>query len=179
MSPCLTNQELVYETRQVSRVHLLRPRARQAWSESKNGTNHNTHPYNVKTARDTYFWNSHSLLSNGHTCRVLSQREMQWKWKACWKKRQILLKIILCSLSYLLTIHLISRAVGWLYTGLENNGRWQTTGDKRAPTGYTLVRYKAMSNETSVRMSLLESMADVPAGSSLLFFVFFFFFFAF
>lgn len=33
----------------------------------------------------TYFWNSHSLLSNGHTCLVLSQREMQWKWKACYK----------------------------------------------------------------------------------------------
>ena len=179
MSPCLTNQELVYETRQVSRVHLLRPRARQAWSESKNGTNHNTHPYNVKTARDTYFWNSHSLLSNGHTCRVLSQREMQWKWKACWKKRQILLKIILCSLSYLLTIHLISRAVGWLHTGLENNGRWQTTGDKRAPTGYTLVRYKAMSNETSVRNVITRKHGGCSSRelSSLL--CVFFFFFAF
>ena len=30
----------------------------------------------------THLWNSHSLLSRGHTCRVLSQREMQWKWKA-------------------------------------------------------------------------------------------------
>lgn len=30
----------------------------------------------------SYLWNSHSLLSSGHTCRVLSQREMQWKWKA-------------------------------------------------------------------------------------------------
>merc|ERR1719431_2134241 len=29
-----------------------------------------------------YFWNSQSLLSRGHTWRVLSQREMQWKWKA-------------------------------------------------------------------------------------------------
>jgi len=29
-----------------------------------------------------YFWNSQSLLSSGQTCRVLSQREMQWKWKA-------------------------------------------------------------------------------------------------
>jgi len=29
-----------------------------------------------------YFWNSQSLLSNGHTCRVLSHLEMQWKWKA-------------------------------------------------------------------------------------------------
>lgn len=30
-----------------------------------------------------YFWNSQSRLSSGHTCRVLSHREMQWKWKAC------------------------------------------------------------------------------------------------
>lgn len=30
-----------------------------------------------------YFWNSQSRLSNGHTCRVLSHREMQWKWNAC------------------------------------------------------------------------------------------------
>lgn len=29
-----------------------------------------------------YFWNSQSLLSNGQTWRVLSQREMQWKWNA-------------------------------------------------------------------------------------------------
>lgn len=34
--------------------------------------------------RSTYFWSSHSRLSSGHTLRVLSQREMQWKWKACW-----------------------------------------------------------------------------------------------
>lgn len=27
---------------------------------------------------------THSLLSKGQTCLVLSQREMQWKWKACW-----------------------------------------------------------------------------------------------
>ena len=31
---------------------------------------------------DSYLWNSHSRLSRGQTCRVLSQREMQWKWKA-------------------------------------------------------------------------------------------------
>jgi hypothetical protein len=30
-----------------------------------------------------YFWNSQSRLSSGQTCRVLSHREMQWKWKAC------------------------------------------------------------------------------------------------
>jgi hypothetical protein len=30
-----------------------------------------------------YFWNSQSRLSSGHTWRVLSHREMQWKWKAC------------------------------------------------------------------------------------------------
>jgi hypothetical protein len=30
-----------------------------------------------------YFWNSQSRLSSGHTCRVLSHLEMQWKWKAC------------------------------------------------------------------------------------------------
>ena len=28
------------------------------------------------------FWNSQSLLSSGHTCRVLSHRLMQWKWNA-------------------------------------------------------------------------------------------------
>lgn len=26
------------------------------------------------------FWKSHSRLSSGHTCRVFSQREMQWNW---------------------------------------------------------------------------------------------------
>ena len=31
-----------------------------------------------------YFWNSQSRLSSGQTWRVLSHREMQWKWKACW-----------------------------------------------------------------------------------------------
>lgn len=35
---------------------------------------------------DTHFWNSHSLLSSGHTCLVFSQRDIQWKWKACWGK---------------------------------------------------------------------------------------------
>lgn len=30
-----------------------------------------------------YFWNSQSRLSSGQTWRVLSHREMQWKWKAC------------------------------------------------------------------------------------------------
>ena len=34
--------------------------------------------------RAAYFWNSHSRLSSGHTCRVLSHLEMQWKWKACY-----------------------------------------------------------------------------------------------
>ena len=29
-----------------------------------------------------YFRNSHSTLHSGHTCRVLSHREMQWKWNA-------------------------------------------------------------------------------------------------
>lgn len=37
---------------------------------------------------DTYFWNSHSLLSSGHTCLVFNQREIQWKWKACWENRK-------------------------------------------------------------------------------------------
>ena len=32
-----------------------------------------------------YFWNSQSLLSSGQTWRVFSQREMQWKWKACYE----------------------------------------------------------------------------------------------
>lgn len=27
----------------------------------------------------TYLWNSHSLLSNGQTCLVLSHLDMQWK----------------------------------------------------------------------------------------------------
>lgn len=27
-------------------------------------------------------WNSHSLLSRGHTWRVFNHREMQWKWNA-------------------------------------------------------------------------------------------------
>jgi len=31
----------------------------------------------------TNFWNSHSRLSRGQTWRVFSQRDMQWKWKAC------------------------------------------------------------------------------------------------
>jgi hypothetical protein len=38
----------------------------------------------------TYFCSSHSRLSRGQTFLVLSQREMQWKWKACWVKEQIL-----------------------------------------------------------------------------------------
>eukprot|EP00416_Gambierdiscus_australes_P045564 CAMPEP_0171092830 /NCGR_PEP_ID=MMETSP0766_2-20121228/37613_1 /TAXON_ID=439317 /ORGANISM="Gambierdiscus australes, Strain CAWD 149" /LENGTH=94 /DNA_ID=CAMNT_0011551143 /DNA_START=31 /DNA_END=311 /DNA_ORIENTATION=+ len=33
-------------------------------------------------AQRPYFWNSHSPLSKGQTCRVFNQREMQWKWKA-------------------------------------------------------------------------------------------------
>jgi len=35
----------------------------------------------------TYFWNSHSLLSRGHTWRVFNQRDIQWKWNACWNKK--------------------------------------------------------------------------------------------
>ena len=31
-----------------------------------------------------YFCNSHSRLSRGQTFRVLSQREIQWKWNACY-----------------------------------------------------------------------------------------------
>lgn len=31
------------------------------------------------------FCNSHSLLSNGHTLRLLSHLLMQWKWNACCK----------------------------------------------------------------------------------------------
>lgn len=34
-----------------------------------------------------YFWNSQSRLSSGHTWRVLSHRDMQWKWKACFNAR--------------------------------------------------------------------------------------------
>lgn len=37
----------------------------------------------MKKPKITHFWNSHSLLSRGHTCLVFSQREMQWKWNAC------------------------------------------------------------------------------------------------
>jgi len=40
----------------------------------------------VTQNKATYFWNSHSLLSRGHTCLVLSQREIQWKWNACWNQ---------------------------------------------------------------------------------------------
>ena len=40
----------------------------------------------VTRNKATYFWNSHSLLSRGHTCLVLSQREIQWKWNACWNQ---------------------------------------------------------------------------------------------
>ena len=29
-----------------------------------------------------YFWNSHSRLSKGQTCRVFNHRKMQWKWNA-------------------------------------------------------------------------------------------------
>jgi hypothetical protein len=36
-----------------------------------------------------YFWNSQSRLSSGHTWRVLSQREMQWKWKACCRLKSV------------------------------------------------------------------------------------------
>lgn len=36
-----------------------------------------------------YFWNSQSLLSSGHTCRVLSHRDMQWKWKACYNSQSL------------------------------------------------------------------------------------------
>lgn len=39
--------------------------------------------YEVKNLNFTYFWNSHSLLSNGHTWRVFNHLEMQWKWNAC------------------------------------------------------------------------------------------------
>lgn len=34
--------------------------------------------------RYTNFCNSHSLLSKGHTLRVFNQREIQWKWNACY-----------------------------------------------------------------------------------------------
>ena len=37
---------------------------------------------------NTHFWNSHSRLSSGQTCLVFSQREMQWKWKACYKMKE-------------------------------------------------------------------------------------------
>lgn len=37
----------------------------------------------------TYFWNSHSRLSSGQTCRVFNQREMQWKWNACYAKKNV------------------------------------------------------------------------------------------
>lgn len=32
-----------------------------------------------------YFWNSQSLLSRGQTDLAFNHREMQWKWKACWR----------------------------------------------------------------------------------------------
>ncbi len=33
-----------------------------------------------------YFWNSQSLLSSGQTDLALSHLEMQWKWKACYRR---------------------------------------------------------------------------------------------
>jgi len=39
-----------------------------------------------------YFWNSQSRLSSGHTCRALSHREMQWKWKACCNQSVYIMK---------------------------------------------------------------------------------------
>ena len=41
------------------------------------------HPLSWFTLHCTYFWNSHSLLSKGHTCLVFNHREIQWKWNAC------------------------------------------------------------------------------------------------
>lgn len=32
---------------------------------------------------DCVILETHSLLSRGQTCLVLSQRDMQWKWNAC------------------------------------------------------------------------------------------------
>jgi hypothetical protein len=40
---------------------------------------------NTGTVASTYFCISHSRLSSGHTFLVLSQREMQWKWNACYR----------------------------------------------------------------------------------------------
>lgn len=53
----------------------------------------------------TYFWNSHSLLSNGQTCLVLSQRDIQWKWKACCKDKYEIYKVSSPNFTCLLTLH--------------------------------------------------------------------------
>jgi hypothetical protein len=45
----------------------------------------------TKTDGETYFCNSHSRLSRGQTFLVFSQREMQWKWKACWETISVIL----------------------------------------------------------------------------------------
>lgn len=42
----------------------------------------------------TYFCISHSRLSSGHTLRVFSQRDIQWKWNACcWTSRSVQLAV--------------------------------------------------------------------------------------
>lgn len=43
---------------------------------------HERGPPPAAAAQRPYFWNCHSLLHRGQTCRFFSQREMQWKWKA-------------------------------------------------------------------------------------------------
>lgn len=43
-----------------------------------------------RIAQRPYFWNSQSLLSRGHTWRAFSHLEMQWKWKACYRRDMLL-----------------------------------------------------------------------------------------
>merc|ERR1719340_141096 len=59
-----------------------------------------------------YFWNSQSLLSRGHTCRVFSHLEMQWKWKAWLHIPQATVHSSLVALAWL-AWHSMHRSMMW------------------------------------------------------------------
>ena len=78
-----------------------------------------------------YFWNSQSRLSSGQTWRVLSQREMQWKWKACYTLK-VSSKPPCISLTALLTlqipqatVHSSEVAEAWLaWQSIQRSMMW-------------------------------------------------------
>ncbi len=99
----------------------------------------------MKKPKITHFWNSHSLLSRGHTCLVFSQREMQWKWNACCRTKNTKLYYnrtdtvhILISFDWLVdvcvikltlqtpqaTVHSSDVADAWLAWHSIPEGRW-------------------------------------------------------